>query len=709
MYAVSEAFLEAMKKPVQHSQLRGNVKASAWNYYFTEDNILKGSFKLTNQCSGNDNVEIGSVYIGELTVTFVNLSMQRYSLKDAIITPTYYLKTDDGFEPVPLGVFRIDDASWTTWGVEVTAYDNMILFDKKLSMSSSTGHLYDFITLACRSCGVQLGMTEAEVNALPNGMATLAVYPENDIETYRDLVSWCAQTAGAYATIDRNGRLVLRKYGVDPVDTIDDYNRLTGAKFSDYETRYTGMSCVNISEKTTTYYSVGYDDGLTYNLGSNPLLQFGTEEVILANRTAVLNALAVIKYVPCEVTMIGTPAYDVGDILVFSDGIADGEKISCITKFDWTYGGGYSITCVGQNPALASARSKTDKDITGLLNSSDENSMKYYNYLNAAELNIGDGEKKEVIIFDYITTKNTHIDFHAEIKFTMDTTEIEDENEYTENDGIVKVSYYIDGEEVADYHPIDTYTDGVYLLHLLKTWYSSGNLLSRFTVRIELLGGSMFIEQGDCRAYIAGQGLVGEEGWDGTVHVDQKVVRRDFGTIIKDFEETIENSNTTPEEGGMNQQITKTNFMKTIFKQFSDAVSGSMLHRFSVPYNATQMDTSGISNDGSVWFNTDVSTDGTVTTPDCDVSSIIRINSHHQDNSGDVTYLVSFDSGVTWYSYSGGFVVYTSGYGMTEGVMKAITQEEWGAMIANNTVMVKAILRGNATLTDIQIFTEVYQ
>ena len=39
MYAVSDAFLEAMKKPVQHSRLRGNIKASAWNYYFTEENI----------------------------------------------------------------------------------------------------------------------------------------------------------------------------------------------------------------------------------------------------------------------------------------------------------------------------------------------------------------------------------------------------------------------------------------------------------------------------------------------------------------------------------------------------------------------------------------------------------------------------------------------------------------------------------------------
>ena len=709
MYAVSEAFLEAMKKPVQHSRLRGSVKASAWNYYFTEDNIQKGSFSLTNQCSGNDNVEIGTVYIGELNVTFVNLGMQRYSLKDGVITPTYYLLTDDGWEPVPLGVYRINEANWTQWGVEITAYDNMVLFDKRLSMSSSSGRLYDFLSLACQACRVGLGMTEAEVNALPNGMMTLAVYPENDIETYRDLVSWCAQTAGGYATMDREGKLVIRQYGVEPVDTIDNYNRLTGAKFSDFETRYTGMSCVNIAEKTTTYYSVGYDDGLTYNLGSNPLLQFGTEEVILANRTAVLNALAVIKYVPCEVTMIGTPAYDLGDILVFSDGIADGEKISCITKFDWTFGGGYSVTCVGDNPALASARSKTDKDISGLMSQSDEDTMKYYNYMNAAELLIADGEKKNVIVFDYITTKTTHIDFHAEIKFTMETTEEWDEETYTENDGIVNVTYYIDGEEITDYHPVDTYTDGVFLLHLLKTWYSSGNLLSRFTVRIELAGGSMFIERGDCRAYIAGQGLVGEDGWDGSVHVDQEVVPRDFGIIIKDFEESIENKNVTPSESGMNQQITKLNFMKTIFKRFTDAVGSSVLHRFSVPYNRNDMSYENIVIVGDTWVVDDRSVNGTVTTPDCEVESIVRVTSEHSSN--DVAYIVSFDGGDTWWTYANGWVEpdYTQDvYGMFEGTMRSITTEQWAEKL-DGTIMIQAILVSNATLTDIQIFTEVYQ
>ena len=709
MYAVSAAFMEAMKKPVQHSRLRGSIKASAWNHHFTEDNIQKGTFSLTNQCSGNDNVEIGTVYTGELTATFVNMAMQRYSLKDSIITPTYYLLTDNGWESVPLGVYRIHEANWTQWGVEVTAYDNMVLFDKSLAMSSSSGRLYDFLTLACTACQVEFGMTEAEVNALPNGMVMLAVYPENDIETYRDLVSWCAQTAGGYATMDRDGRLVIRLYGVQPVDTIDNYNRLTGAKFSDFETRYTGMSCVNIAEKTTSYYSVGFDDGLTYNLGSNPLLQFGTEEAIMANRMAVLEALATIRYVPCDVTMIDTPAYDLGDVLVFSDGIADGTKISCITKYDWTYGGGYAVTCVGENPALASARSKTDKDISGLMSQSNEDAMKYYNYINSARLLISDGTRRNVIVFDYVTTKTTHIDFHAEVKFTMETTEEWDEETYTENDGVVKVTYCIDGEELADYHPVDTYTDGVYLLHLMKTWYSSGNLLTRFLVRIEMQGGSMIIEQGDCRAYIAGQGLVGEDGWDGAVHVEQEVVPHNFGTIIKDFDESVESSNVPPTESGVTQQIVRTNFMRTILKGITEGISSAALHRFSVPYNYADMSLDGTRYADGVWLNVDSTVDGTVTTPDCDVASIITIDSAHTDNSGDVTYLVSFDSGLTWYSYAGGFVVYTTGYGMTEGVMKSIMQNEWAAMITGNTIKVRAILRGDATLSDIQIFTEVYQ
>lgn len=705
MYAVSRAFLEAMKRPVQHSRVRGTIKASAWNYLFTEANIQKGAFSLTNQCSDDDNVQIGTVYVGELSATFVNMAMQRYSLQDAVITPIYSLLTDNGWEDVPLGVFRINEANWTQWGVEIVAYDNMARFDKSLHIASTSGTLYDFMMLACRACGVECGMTEDEVSMLPNGDIVLATFPENDIETYRDLISWCAQTAGCFATMDRYGKLVFRRYGLDPVDEIDTYNRLTGAKFSDFETRYTGMSCVNIEEKTTTYYTYGYDDALTYNLGSNPLLQFGTEEVIQANRMAVLEALRVIEYVPCEVSMIGTPAYDLGDIIRFKDGIADGDRISCITKFEWTLNGEYHVTCVGQNPALASARSKTDKNISGLMSQTDEDAMKYYNYQNAAELEIRDGNSKEVIFFRYIATKATHIDFHAEIKFQIDTTEDESEDAYTENDAVVKVTYFVDDEEIMDYYPADTYQDGVYLMHLLRTWYSSSGLYTKFSVKIEMEGATMFIDRGDCHAYIAGQGLVGEEGWDGNVHIDQDFLRYNFRRAIKEMEGTAAGSTIIPTEGNMNQQFSRVNF-RSMLKGISDSISSSALHRYSVPYNENDMTYDNATIDGNNWVVYDQSTNGIVTSPNREAQSILWATSAC---SSGVYFSASFDGGESWWAYNNGWSEMDTTqeiYGMSADTMASITSAQWADKL-DGTIMIRAILVADATLTDIQIYTEV--
>lgn len=706
MYPVSVAFLEAMKRPVQHSRVRGNIKTFAWNYLFTESNIQQGTFNLTNQCSDNDNVQIGTVYVGELNATFVGMGMQRYSLQDAVITPIYSLLTDNGWEDVPLGVFRINEANWTQWGVEVVAYDNMILFDKGLHITSTSGTLYDLVMLACNACGVQNGMTEEYMTALPNGDIVLSTYPENDIETYRDLISWCAQTAGCFATMNRSGQLVFKRYGIDPVDTIDTYNRLSGAKFSDFETRYTGMSCVNIEEKTTTYYTMGYDDGLTYNLGSNPLLQFGTEEMIQNNRLAILEALRIIKYVPCEVSMIGSPAYDLGDIIQFVDGIADGNRISCVTKYDWTLNGDYRMTCVGQNPALASAKSKTDKNISGLMSQADEDPMKYYNFMNATELEIRDGYKKEVMYFRYIATKATHIDFHAEIKFTIETTEAESGNTYTENDAIVKVTYYIDDGEITDYHPIDTYTDGVFLMHLLRTWYSSSGLYTKFSVAIEMQGGKMFIDRGDCHAYISGQGLVGEEGWDGDVHVDQSFVKYNFRDALKEYSDTVSSSAMTPSGGTINQQFSKIHFGNAI-KGISESVSSCSLHKFSVPYNRDDMDYDNIVIDGINWVVEDQSVSGVITSPSCEVQSILGVTSV---NSGsDVYFSVSFDEGESWWAYNDGWTEMDTTqeiYGMSSYTMAEITSAQWADKL-DGTLMIRAILIMYATLTDIQIYTEV--
>ena len=362
MYSVSESYKQAMKQPVQRFSLDGQVGTVP----FTDKNILEGSFAITNQCSGNEQVQIGQVYVAELSVTFLkNLFFQRYSLRKKVIKPNYGIKLSGGsYETIPLGVFNIDKAEWTASGVVIKAYDNMVKFDKSFKAKNLSGTPYDLIKLACNNCNLELNMKESDFNRFANGTRVLNLYGENDIETWRDCVSWVAQTIACNVFADRRGKIILRSYNQTPVDTIDAGNRFTGSSFADYETRYTGISVVSMDDQATEYYALDEDDGLTYNLGSNPFMQNADSEIMCRE---ILHAMEQIQYVPFSVSMIGNPAYDLMDVLSFDGGFADGDKLSCITKYSFTYNGKYSASGVGSDPALATANSKSDKSLAGLM------------------------------------------------------------------------------------------------------------------------------------------------------------------------------------------------------------------------------------------------------------------------------------------------------------------------------------------------------
>ena len=58
--------------------------------------------------------------------------------------------------------------------------------------------------------------------------------------------------------------------------------------------------------------------------------------------------------------------FDLGDVIQHTEGLAEDASVSCVMRYVWKYYGGYQMEGVGKNPALASAKSKTDKQIQGL-------------------------------------------------------------------------------------------------------------------------------------------------------------------------------------------------------------------------------------------------------------------------------------------------------------------------------------------------------
>ena len=141
----------------------------------------------------------------------------------------------------------------------------------------------------------------------------------------------------------------------------------------------------------------------------------------------------------------------------------------------------------------------------------------------------------------------------------------------------------------------------------------------------------------------------------------------------------------------------------------TDAVAAiSKLHRFDVKYAAGLMTYDGVITDTSagVWRLEDTSVSGTVTTPATAVSRVLRVTSRHSGD--DVAYIVSFDAGAHWWTYVDDWREpdYSQDvYGMFEGTMRSIPSAVWAEKL-NGSLMVRAILVGSATLTDIQIYTE---
>ena len=418
MYAVSQAYREAMKKPVQRHSIKGTVNGVP----FTEENILAGSFSITSQCSDASNVQIGQVYTSELKITLVKgLTLSRYTLMNSEIIPHFGLRLSSGrYEYIPLGVFTVSKASWGAGSVDITAYDNMSKLDRSFTSTGLSGTPYEILSLACASCGLELAMAPRDFSAFANGTKQLRLYDSNDIDNWRDCVSWVAQTCGCNVFADRRGRIVLRAYGQAAVDTIDTEHRFNGSRFDDYETRYTGMSVVDVAEQKTVYFNEEEDDGLTYNLGSNPFLQPMENYEVEGMCTEILKALGQIRYVPFTVDMIGNPAYDLMDVLRFQDGYADSSRISCITKITFHYHGKYSIAGVGTNPSLASAKSKSDKDISGLARqvtsiTSSINRL-IYDY-NTEPIVVGQTEQTLGMVTYYIS-KQADVEGHFLVHFT---------------------------------------------------------------------------------------------------------------------------------------------------------------------------------------------------------------------------------------------------------------------------------------------------
>lgn len=570
MYPVSETFLQAVQGNTRKYYWMGKITtAGGVEYLFDQENIVKGSGYITAQCCGNSEIELGAVYAAEMGISLF-LDIDRYTLEGAEVELSYYLRlADRTYEAVPMGIFEVSEANRTVHVLELKAYDRMLRFDRSFNSFETIGTAYGMMALCSTACGVELAQSQAEIEALPNGSELLSIYPENDIETYRDVLYFTAQVLGGFFCINREGKLEFRQYGETPVMEILQKHRFSSS-FSDFVTRYTAVSSTNLRTQTSEYYALETDDGLTMNLGVNPLLQFGLEETRAELCGNILTALSAVNYVSFDSDTIGNPALDLGDVLTFSGGQADAQQITCVTSFTVKIGGRQSLKCVGKNPRLSQAKSKNDKNISGLLNQIEAGKIGIHTFTNASEYSIGETDVR-IISIEFASKEENHAQFFGQVVVDVEAQAVEKSTQAsgtivipfpsgnvgdsggsvdTENgsedgaageettdisvdvslpvtwteDGkaVCYVTFELNNAEILLHHPVETWHSGK---HILSLYYPIENIVpnitNTFNVYLRMEDGSGSVGIGDCIASISGQAMAAAAAWDGRIDIEE--------------------------------------------------------------------------------------------------------------------------------------------------------------------------------------------
>ena len=549
--------LNDSKNNIQYYAIEGKIDGQS----FSDGNIVKGSLSISNQISNDSEFTLGGVFIGQLSVTLIQLGINipRNSWTGREISLSVFINGDE--EAIPLGIFTIATAKHSKGLVQITAYDDMQKFDMANTIGVETvGSAYDFLTMICSECGVGLGMTQAEVENLPNGKIPLALFSMGDIETFRDVLYWLAVTTCSFATIDRYGQLVLRTFHMTPDDNVEANSRFSVSEYGDEQMIYQAATVTVEDTEEIETYGMESIYGYTLNIGANPFMQGpkAQRQDLMEN---IVTALQNVAYNPCTVTIPFGSHYDLGDVLTFPGGQGSDSNMFCIFGYTFNYYNGYVIKSIPNNKT---GKSKTDKSVQNLINTSSQKEFNSYEAKNLQRLAFGD-TRTQILQCRIASSKKTKAEIHIEI--LLESTSNSENGTTTAN-----VYYLIDSEE-QERKPVETYLDGKHVLHLMFILELQANTQKLFAIAMDSENGEITIEQGHAWLYASGAALAGEGKNDGNITVSEKVV--DFIFFEMNYENVNENVDVNADGGcdiTAEEVAPPFEFIEMIFGEVDDSV-----------------------------------------------------------------------------------------------------------------------------------------
>ena len=588
MYSVSDAYKLAVADSHRKSKMRAVLTVNGTAINLDDNDIIKDSVYITNQCTNGNEFEFGCVYVAECGLT-IKSAVNRYALYDAEISLFWSLWTGEAWEEIPLGVYNISEPKRINDKISIKALDKMTLLDVNVD-EETFGTTPQIMAYMAEKLGFELAQTEEELQALPNAEYLLSIYSDT-IDTYRDVLACVCMLNACFAMFDRYGKLKLVPFATEPCVELGKKHRFTNASFSDYTTKFKGLKCRFIANENYAPYEFvdSTAEGLMLDMGDIPILRGlpETKNLMLEN---VYNVLKNIVYTPFELETLGNPALDLGDCVKnINVGKDNNNYLSPITYYYWTYRGKHKIRAVGGNPKLASVNNKQNKQFSNLEGTIETKTVVTKEYRNADVINFKDTET-EIANINYAAVEDSRPIFILSLRLKTDLDGVINIQFYT--DGVIDESrlyrkYLSRGEHIitiADIYAVENNERHTISVKACMEYFESdmrlqdkdrkthNNFLKALadtgatvetdeetqtnivvfptyeTATIDTTIPTATIKKNECLAILYGQGIDGSGKWDGTLNFIEDITGIPFGggLTLCNLAEIIDNKLQTP-------------------------------------------------------------------------------------------------------------------------------------------------------------------
>lgn len=274
----------------------------------------------------SDGFMIGATTSQSLDLTLLNKGDMVYGT--STIKVEIGLKIGSTIEYILMGIYNIDDIEKTDYTIKITAFDNMMKFERNFTTTlGDTLTLQQVASELTRITGVQF-------------TGNLPTYTVKKLEGFscREILGYVASLCGGNAIITRDGKFTI----VTPKDNSYSIGTSNYFDYKREETKYKiGKISCQAGEEVLSKGSLGAD---------SMELEFENPWVTNSILQDIYNKLNGFEYLGYSMKWQGDPSIDVGDIVTITDKKGVVRKHPILSqKFTYTGGLTSEISAKGEN------------------------------------------------------------------------------------------------------------------------------------------------------------------------------------------------------------------------------------------------------------------------------------------------------------------------------------------------------------------------